>query len=41
LIGAYYFGDLLFDRNKLAPIIWIYGIIIGILSNNKLDKLCE
>ena len=30
LIGAYYFGDLIFDRKKLAPIIWIYGIIIGL-----------
>ena len=26
LIGAYFFGDLLFNRNKLAPIIWIYAI---------------
>ena len=26
LLGAYYFGDLLFDRNKLAPIIWIFAI---------------
>ena len=26
LIGAYFFGDLLFNRNKLAPIIWIFAI---------------
>jgi hypothetical protein len=32
LLGAYYFGDLVFDRKKLYPIIWIYGIIIGIIA---------
>ncbi len=26
LIGAYYFGDLIFDKNKLSPIIGIFGI---------------
>ena len=34
LLGAYYFGDLVFDRKKLVPIIWIYGIIIGIIGIN-------
>ena len=34
LIGAYYFGDLIIDKNKLVPIIWIYGIIIGIFAIN-------
>ncbi len=32
LLGAYYFGELVFDRKKLAPIIWIYVIIIGIIA---------
>ena len=68
LIGAYYFGDLvfilknfvfknkeikkdifffyLFDRKKLAPIIWIYGIIIGICGINWINyaskkRLCS
>ena len=68
LIGAYYFGDLvfilknfvfknkeikkdyvffyLFDRNKLAPIIWIYVIIIGIFAINWINyaskkRLCS
>jgi hypothetical protein len=34
LLGAYYFGDLIFNRKKLVPIIWIYGIIIGIFAIN-------
>jgi len=46
LIGAYYFGDLVFDRKKLAPIIWIYGIIIGIFAINWMNyaskkRLCS
>ena len=68
LIGAYYFGDLvfilknkifknkemkkdyvffhLFDRKKLAPMIWIYGIIIGIFAINWINfaskkRLCS
>jgi hypothetical protein len=46
LIGAYYFGDLIFDKNKLAPIIWIYGIIIGIFAINWINyaskkRLCS
>lgn len=46
LIGAYYFGDLIFDKNKLAPIIWIYGIIIGIFGINWINyaskkRLCS
>lgn len=46
LIGAYYFGDLIFDRKKLAPIIWIYGIIIGIFAINWINftnknRLCS
>jgi hypothetical protein len=46
LIGAYYFGDLVFNRNKLAPIIWIYGIIIGIFGINWINyaskkRLCS
>lgn len=46
LFGAYYFGDLVFDRNKLAPIIWIYGIIIGIFGINWINyaskkRLCS
>ena len=46
LIGAYYFGDLVFDRKKLAPIIWIYGIIIGIFGINWINygmknRLCS
>jgi hypothetical protein len=32
IIGAYFFGNLLIDRKKLLPIIWIYGIIIGIIA---------
>ncbi len=35
LIGAYYFGTLVFsqnDKEKILPIIWIYGIIIGIIA---------
>ena len=34
LLGAYYFGDLVIDRKRLLPIIWIYGIIIGIFVIN-------
>lgn len=47
LIGAYYFGDLVFIlKNKLAPIIWIYGIIIGIFAINWINyaskkRLCS
>lgn len=46
LIGAYYFGDLVIDRKKLAPIIWIYGIIIGIFAINWINyaskkRLCS
>jgi len=46
LIGAYFFGDLIFDKNKLAPIIWIYGIIIGIFGINWINyaskkRLCN
>lgn len=46
LIGAYYFGDLVFDKKKLAPIIWIYGIIIGIFAINWINygmknRLCS
>ena len=46
LIGAYFFGDLIFDKNKLAPIIWIYGIIIGIFGINWINyaskkRLCS
>jgi hypothetical protein len=46
LLGAYYFGDLIFDKNKLAPIIWIYGIIIGIFGINWINyaskkRLCS
>jgi len=46
LIGAYYFGDLVFDRKKLTPIIWIYGIIIGIFAINWINfanknRLCS
>ena len=32
IIGAYFFGNLVVDREKLLPIIWIYGIIIGIIA---------
>jgi hypothetical protein len=32
IIGAYFFGNLVIDRKKLLPIIWIYGIIIGIFA---------
>jgi hypothetical protein len=32
IIGAYFFGNLVVDRKKLLPIIWIYGIIIGIIA---------
>jgi hypothetical protein len=32
IIGAYFFGSLVVDREKLLPIIWIYGIIIGIIA---------
>ena len=46
LLGAYYFGDLVFDRKKLVPIIWIYGIIIGIIGINWINfgskkKICS
>ena len=46
IIGAYFFGDLVFDKNKLLPIIWIYGIIIGIFGINWISyaskkKLCS
>ena len=46
LIGAYYFGDLVFNREKLIPIIWIYGIIIGIFAINWMNyaskkRLCS
>ena len=46
LIGAYYFGDLVIDRKRLAPIIWIYGIIIGIFGINWINyaskkRLCS
>ena len=46
LIGAYFFGDLIFDRKKLFPIIWIYGIIIGIFAINWINfvstkRLCS
>jgi hypothetical protein len=46
LFGAYYFGDLVIDRRKLAPIIWIYGIIIGIFGINWINyaskkRLCS
>jgi hypothetical protein len=46
LIGAYYFGDLIIDKNKLVPIIWIYGIIIGIFGINWINygmknRLCS
>ena len=32
IIGAYFFGNLVINKKKLLPIIWIYGIIIGILA---------
>jgi len=32
LIGAYYFGNLVFDNKKLLPIIWLYVIVIGIIA---------
>jgi len=32
IIGAYFFGNLVIDKKKLLPIIWIYGIIIGIIA---------
>jgi hypothetical protein len=32
IIGAYFFGNLVIDRKKLLPIIWIYGIITGIIA---------
>ena len=32
IIGAYFFGSLVIDSKKLLPIIWIYGIIIGIFA---------
>jgi hypothetical protein len=32
IIGAYFFGNLVIDKKKLLPIIWIYGIIIGIFA---------
>jgi hypothetical protein len=40
IIGAYFFGNLVIDRKKLLPIIWIYRIIaiIGInygMTNGK------
>ena len=41
LIGAYYFGDLVIDRKKLAPIIWIYGIIIGIFAINWINYVSK
>ncbi len=46
LLGAYYFGDLVFHRKKLVPIIWIYGIIIGIFAINWINfgnkkRLCS
>jgi hypothetical protein len=41
LFGAYYFGDLVFDRNKLTPIIWIYGIIIGIFGINWINYVSK
>ena len=46
LLGAYYFGDLAFHRKKLVPIIWIYGIIIGIFAINWINfgskkKICS
>jgi hypothetical protein len=46
LLGAYYFGDLIFNRKKLVPIIWIYGIIIGIFAINWINfgskkRLCS
>lgn len=46
LIGAHYFGDLIFDKNKLSPIIWIYCIIIGIFGINWINyaskkRLCS
>lgn len=46
LIGAYYFGDIVIDKKKLAPIIWIYGIIIGIFAINWINyaskkRLCS
>jgi hypothetical protein len=30
LIGAYYFGNLIFDKKHIIPVIWIYVIIFGI-----------
>ena len=46
LLGAYYFGDLVIDRKRLLPIIWIYGIIIGIFGINWINygmknRLCS
>ena len=32
IIGEYFFGNLVINKKKLLPIIWIYGIIIGILA---------
>lgn len=39
LIGAYYFGNLVFYRKKLVPIIWIYGINWINLGSKK--RLCS
>jgi hypothetical protein len=46
LIGAYYCGDLLFNREKLFPIICIYVIVIGIFAINWINyaskkRLCS
>jgi len=40
LIGAYYFGNLIFDNKKLIPIIWIY-IIIVVLAGIEWTKYCS
>lgn len=46
LIGAYYFGDLVFDKRKLVPIILLYAIIIVIIGINWINygrkkRLCS
>ena len=46
LLGAYYFGELVFNIKKLLPIILIYGTLIGIIGIKWIDyasnhKLCS
>ena len=41
LMSAYYFGTVRFDKKKLVPIIWMYGIIFGTIAINGINAVTK